>query len=127
MSADLFAAVAASAAAGAAAMALFSFSFGSAVWGSGFCSKKLILCLMSLALQKSRQEDCECDYTNGCFVFSTASSLKFNLFFFFLNDQNTVSHLQLFIFISYLFKHVAGSVASPLHMMDFQWSSVELL
>lgn len=26
--------------------------------------------------------------------------------------------------MSYLFKHVAGSVASPLHMMDFQWSGV---
>lgn len=62
-SADLFAAVAAAAAAGAAAMVLFSFSFGSAVGGSGFCSKKLILCLMSLALLKSRQEDCEWDLT----------------------------------------------------------------
>lgn len=30
-------------------------------------------------------------------LFSTASSLKFILSFFFLNDQNTVSHLQLFI------------------------------
>lgn len=51
-SADLFAAAAAAAAAGAAAMVLFSFGFGSAVWGSGFCSKKLILCLMSLALSR---------------------------------------------------------------------------
>lgn len=66
-SADLFAAATAAAAAGAtagaAAMVLFSFSFGSAVGGSGFCSKKLILCLMSLALSKSRQEDCELDFT----------------------------------------------------------------
>lgn len=49
-SSDLFAAA-------LAAAALSLLCFCSAAWGSGFCSRKLILCLMSLALWRFRGED----------------------------------------------------------------------
>lgn len=47
-STDLFAAA-------AAAVTLFSFGFGSACCCSAFCSKKLILCLMSFALSENKE------------------------------------------------------------------------
>ena len=37
---------------------------------------------------------------------------------------NTPIHLLLRLYLSYLFKHVAGSVASPLHMLECYWSKV---